>query len=45
MAARALVVLPLLLLAAAVSGVAAKPLGIKLLTASLQDGGQGWLQV
>lgn len=43
MAARALAVLPFL--AVIVSGGAAAPLNIRLLTASLQDRGQGWLQV
>ena len=42
MAARALVVL---LVAGVIAGAAAEPLQIKLLTPSVQDRGQGWLQV
>jgi hypothetical protein len=42
MAARALVVL---LVAGVIAGAATEPLQLKLLTPSMQDRGQGWLQV
>lgn len=42
MAARALVVL---LVAGVIAGAATEPLQLKLLTPSVQDRGQGWLQV